>query len=85
MLGPPDRAGEDLVCVGDPSGVVAVVVVGGIPGGAVGFRLEIIRVPGLGNGWGLYDLESIPLTVVWMLAVVNGYNLVDGIDGLQSV
>ena len=49
-----------------------------------GFRIELIEFPGTHGGYGLFDWESIPITVLWMLVVINGVNLVDGIDGLAG-
>lgn len=49
-----------------------------------GFRIEWIEFPGMRGGYGLFDWESIPITVLWMLVVINGVNLVDGIDGLAG-
>ncbi|MEI6235875.1 MAG: MraY family glycosyltransferase [Planctomycetota bacterium] len=46
-----------------------------------GFKIELIEFPGV-RGYPLFHFESIPFTMGWMLAVINGVNLVDGIDGL---
>lgn len=49
---------------------------------AAGFRIEI-----LGNPFGpVLELGwlSLPLTVVWIVGVVNALNLIDGLDGLAS-
>jgi UDP-GlcNAc:undecaprenyl-phosphate GlcNAc-1-phosphate transferase len=47
-----------------------------------GFRVEALTVGGHANvavGW-----LSFPLTLFWIVAVTNAYNLVDGLDGLAS-
>ena len=49
-----------------------------------GFRIELIEVPGIRGYYGLFEFESIPITIGWMLAVINGINLVDGVDGLAG-
>ncbi len=50
-----------------------------------GYRFEFIKIPGMGNSsYPLYLAESIPITVGWMLVVINGVNLIDGIDGLAG-
>jgi UDP-GlcNAc:undecaprenyl-phosphate GlcNAc-1-phosphate transferase len=54
-----------------------------IPFAFLGFRIEVVKLPGLGE-FSLYDMEGVLLTVAWMLGVVNGVNLIDGIDGLAG-
>lgn len=49
---------------------------------AVGFRIEVLGNP-LGSAFDLGFL-SLPLTVLWMVGVVNALNLIDGLDGLAS-
>lgn len=49
-----------------------------------GFRINFIKIPGLGLPYDLYSAESIPVTVLWMLVTINGVNLIDGIDGLAG-
>ena len=48
-----------------------------------GYRIEVIKIPGLGS-YELFAIESFPVTVLWTLVVINGVNLVDGIDGLAG-
>ncbi len=48
----------------------------------VGFRIEL-----LGNPFGpafSVGIFSLPLTVLWIVGVVNALNLIDGLDGLAS-
>jgi len=61
-----------LACQG--SGAVVVFL--------AGFRVESIALPGLGR----FDLglAALPLTVLWIVAVTNAINLIDGLDGLAS-
>jgi UDP-GlcNAc:undecaprenyl-phosphate GlcNAc-1-phosphate transferase len=47
-----------------------------------GYRFEVLHIPGL-EPITLGQL-SIPITVFWMLTIVNGMNLVDGVDGLAG-
>ncbi|MFQ5690676.1 MAG: glycosyltransferase family 4 protein [Gemmatimonadota bacterium] len=50
---------------------------------AGGVRLTTVYVPGLG----LLDFAlpvSLLLTVLWLLAITNAFNLVDGVDGLAG-
>src|SRR5579862_1337177 len=47
------------------------------------FRLETLTLLWLGT-YEFYDAEAIPFTVAWLLGVVNGVNLVDGLDGLAG-
>lgn len=47
-----------------------------------GFRFEYFHIPGFqpyALGW-----LAIPLTVLWITAVINGFNFMDGIDGLAA-
>lgn len=45
-------------------------------------HISLVYVP----GWGHEEMNDlgIPLTVAWILGVVNGVNLIDGIDGLAG-
>jgi UDP-GlcNAc:undecaprenyl-phosphate/decaprenyl-phosphate GlcNAc-1-phosphate transferase len=47
----------------------------------LGFRIEII---GIGSSVVHLGLLSIPLTVLWIVAVTNAFNLIDGLDGLAT-
>jgi UDP-GlcNAc:undecaprenyl-phosphate/decaprenyl-phosphate GlcNAc-1-phosphate transferase len=51
--------------------------------GAYGLGLSIDRLDG---PWGSIILGpwSLPLTVLWMVAVINAMNLIDGLDGLAA-
>jgi UDP-GlcNAc:undecaprenyl-phosphate GlcNAc-1-phosphate transferase len=46
-----------------------------------GFRIEIL---GIGSSVLHLGLLSIPLTVLWIVAVTNAFNLIDGLDGLAT-
>jgi UDP-GlcNAc:undecaprenyl-phosphate GlcNAc-1-phosphate transferase len=47
----------------------------------LGLRIEMLQFP-----WGTIDPGwlSLPLTVIWIVAVINAVNLIDGLDGLAS-
>lgn len=47
-----------------------------------GFRFEVFHLPGLPP----VDLGllSVPVTVFWILSVVNAFNMIDGMDGLAG-
>ncbi|HMA02428.1 MAG: MraY family glycosyltransferase [Gemmatimonas sp.] len=47
----------------------------------LGFRIEILGIGSsvLHLGW-----LSIPLTILWIVAVTNAFNLIDGLDGLAT-
>lgn len=57
--------------------VAAAAVV--IVSGGVMTDLEIPLVGRLGLGW-----VSVPFTLLWILAMINFYNFIDGIDGLAA-
>jgi UDP-GlcNAc:undecaprenyl-phosphate/decaprenyl-phosphate GlcNAc-1-phosphate transferase len=47
-----------------------------------GFTVSSISFPGLGTlGFGIF---SYPITVLWIVAISNAINLVDGVDGLAG-
>jgi len=48
-----------------------------------GLGLSIDRLDG---PWGSFDLGwwSLPVTILWMVAVINAVNLIDGLDGLAA-
>ncbi len=46
-----------------------------------GFR--VFQLP-LFFGWQTFGLIAFPLTVLWVLAVTNAFNLIDGLDGLAA-
>ncbi len=47
-----------------------------------GFQIEAIYLPGIGTV-GLGEL-ALPLTLLWIVGVVNALNLIDGLDGLAA-
>jgi len=72
--------------VDDVRGVPALVKLGGqvavaLLAAIMGLRLERLVFP-----WASVDLGplSVPLTVAWMVGVMNAINLIDGLDGLAS-
>ena len=46
-----------------------------------GFRIEGLS---FGEGTVLLGMMSLPLTVLWIVAVTNAFNLIDGLDGLAT-
>ena len=48
-----------------------------------GFRMELLGNPFGGQAFELGAL-SLPLTMLWIVGVVNALNLIDGLDGLAS-
>ncbi len=48
----------------------------------LGFRFQILHLPGLKP----FELSflAVPITMFWMLAILNGFNFMDGIDGLAG-
>ncbi len=49
-----------------------------------GFRLEVFGLPGFFE-MGIPVLLTIPLTIFWILAMINAVNMVDGSDGLAGM
>src|SRR5579859_2209596 len=48
-----------------------------------GFRFEALHLPGM-HPYILPAYLAIPLTVFWILSIVNALNFVDGLDGLAA-
>lgn len=46
----------------------------------IGYRFDVIMVPGM-QPFHLHQL-SMPITVFWIMAIINAMNMIDGIDGL---
>lgn len=49
---------------------------------AADIRMDIITLPLIGS-WSL-GIFSLPITVIWILAITNAVNLIDGLDGLAT-
>ena len=49
-----------------------------------GLRIDLSVLPFVGGDVYLDALYSIPLTLLWIVGVMNAVNLIDGIDGLAS-
>jgi len=45
-----------------------------------GFQFQVLHLPGLPPV--SLGLLSVPVTAFWILSVVNGFNMIDGVDGL---
>jgi UDP-GlcNAc:undecaprenyl-phosphate GlcNAc-1-phosphate transferase len=71
---------DDLRPVG-PWAKLAVQVAGAVVVVALGVRIEHVTL--LGTTLALGALAA-PLTVAWIVAVTNAFNLVDGLDGLAT-
>jgi len=50
---------------------------------AAGFRIEIVSNPFTHTPFALGWL-ALPLTVLWLVAISNAFNLIDGLDGLAA-
>jgi len=48
-----------------------------------GYRFEVLHIPGFAI-YPMPDVMAVAVTVFWILAVINAFNMVDGIDGLAS-
>ncbi len=47
-----------------------------------GFQFQVLHLPGLPPV--SLGLLSVPVTAFWILSVVNGFNMIDGVDGLAA-
>ena len=49
---------------------------------ALGFRIEAISLPLIGEiSMGIF---AVPVTVLWIVGIINAVNLIDGLDGLAA-
>src|ERR1700722_4293108 len=49
----------------------------------LGFRMDVLEIPGIG-AFPLPPYQSVPLTIFWVLAMINAVNMIDGLDGLAG-
>lgn len=49
---------------------------------AMGFRIQAVSIPLLGV-WEM-GVFALPITVLWIVGIVNAVNLIDGLDGLAA-
>lgn len=49
-----------------------------------GIRIEFISIPFIPDHLTALNALSIPITVIWIIAVTNAVNLIDGLDGLAA-
>jgi UDP-GlcNAc:undecaprenyl-phosphate GlcNAc-1-phosphate transferase len=65
-----------------PLAKLAVQIAAALAVYAAGFRIDALQLPGTGPmplGW-----LSLPATLLWVVAVTNAINLIDGLDGLAA-
>lgn len=70
---------DDIKPMGAPP-KLAVQAVAALAAWSLGFRIDVLSIPGLVEfsvGW-----ASLPLTVIFIVAVTNAFNMIDGVDGL---
>jgi UDP-GlcNAc:undecaprenyl-phosphate GlcNAc-1-phosphate transferase len=61
---------------------LGVQVLAALAAWACGFRMEHLTLPFIGElDLGVFGL---PVTLLWITAIVNAINLIDGLDGLRS-
>src|SRR5690606_34492605 len=49
-----------------------------------GYRVDVTGLPFVGEDPYVQALISIPLTLLWIVGVINAINLMDGLDGLAA-
>ncbi len=49
-----------------------------------GLRIDLSSLPFIGDDVYIDVLYSVPITILWIVGVINAVNLLDGIDGLAS-
>jgi UDP-GlcNAc:undecaprenyl-phosphate GlcNAc-1-phosphate transferase len=72
----------DDICGANHKLKFAVQISVAIFGYYLGLRFESMLLPGIGRiEFGMF---ALPITVIWVVAIVNALNLIDGLDGLAS-
>jgi UDP-GlcNAc:undecaprenyl-phosphate GlcNAc-1-phosphate transferase len=72
---------DDIKPMGAPP-KLAVQAVAALAAWSLGFRIDVLSIPGMAEfsiGW-----MSLPLTLIFIVAVTNAFNMIDGVDGLCS-
>lgn len=59
-------------------------VIAGVALYFLGVRLEIFTIFGHGNYSVMTEIITLILTVIWIIAITNTINLIDGVDGLAA-
>jgi len=49
-----------------------------------GFRINVVGLPFVGDEPFQQALVAIPITLLWIVGVINAVNLIDGLDGLAA-
>lgn len=62
--------------------ILGIVIAGLIVYYMGDIRLEMITLPYFGELY--FGVLSLPLTLIWIMALTNAINLIDGLDGLAS-
>jgi UDP-GlcNAc:undecaprenyl-phosphate/decaprenyl-phosphate GlcNAc-1-phosphate transferase len=72
---------DDLRGVGPYVKFAVQAVAGGI---LFAFGLRVLDLPVLFGGQHFPWFISLPLTILWVIAITNAFNLIDGLDGLAA-
>jgi UDP-GlcNAc:undecaprenyl-phosphate GlcNAc-1-phosphate transferase len=72
---------DDLRGVGPYTKFAVQAIAGGI---VFAFGLRVLDLPVLFGGRHFPWFVSLPLTILWVIAITNAFNLIDGLDGLAA-
>jgi len=72
---------DDLRGVGPYAKFTVQAIAGGI---VFAFGLRVLDIPVLFGGRHFPWFVSLPLTILWVIAITNAFNLIDGLDGLAA-
>jgi UDP-GlcNAc:undecaprenyl-phosphate GlcNAc-1-phosphate transferase len=72
---------DDLRGVGPYTKFAVQAIAGGI---IFAFGLRVLDIPVLFGGRHFPWFISLPLTILWVIAITNAFNLIDGLDGLAA-
>lgn len=61
---------------------LAVQAAAGVVAWFLDFKIDFVNLAGFAHF--SFDWMSLPLTVIFIVAVINAYNMIDGVDGLCS-
>ena len=72
---------DDLRGVGPYTKFAVQALAGGI---VFAYGLRVLDIPVLFGGHRFPWFVSLPLTILWVIAITNAFNLIDGLDGLAA-
>lgn len=73
---------DDIKDISPKAKVLGILIASMIVYFAADIRMTMITLPVIGNF--NFGILSFPITIIWILAITNSINLIDGLDGLAT-